>query len=61
MAEEEEDLPRTLRPKPTDLDVMSIEESKDYIQELEAEIDRVRAAIEKKEALLVAADAVFKR
>lgn len=61
MAEDEEDLPRTLRPKPTDLDVMSIEEAKDYIQELEAEIERVRAAIGKKEALLVAADAVFKR
>ena len=39
---------RALRPKPTDLDVMGIEELNEYIAELEAEIERVRSAIVKK-------------
>jgi len=60
MAEEEDDLPRALRPKPTDLDVMGIEELNDYIGELETEIERVRAAIVKKEQQRIAASAVFK-
>ena len=45
MAEEDDDLPRALRPKPTDLDVMSIGELSEYIGELEAEIERIRMAI----------------
>ncbi|MEC7398156.1 MAG: DUF1192 domain-containing protein, partial [Pseudomonadota bacterium] len=49
MAEEDDDLPRALRSKPTDLDVMGIEELNEYIAELEAEIERVRSAIVKKE------------
>ena len=48
MAEEDDDLPRALRPKPADLDVMGIEELNEYIAELEAEIERVRSAIVKK-------------
>ena len=59
MAEEDDDLPRALRPKPTDLDVMGIEELNEYIAELEAEIERVRSAIVKKEQQRIAASAVF--
>ncbi len=61
MAEEDDDLPRALRPKPTDLDVMGIEELNEYIAELEAEIERVRSAIVKKEQQRIAASAVFER
>ncbi len=61
MAEEDDDLPRALRPKPTDLDVMSIGELSEYIGELEAEIERIRMAIISKEEQKLAADAVFKR
>ena len=60
MADEDDDLPRALRPKPTDLDVMGIEELNEYIAELEAEIERVRSAIVKKEQQRIAASAVFK-
>ena len=60
MAEEDDDLPRALRPKPTDLDVMGIEELNEYIAELEAEIERVRSTIVKKEQQRIAASAVFK-
>ena len=41
MAEEDDGLPRALRPKPADLDIMGIEELNEYIAELEAEIERV--------------------
>ena len=61
MAEEDDDIPRALRPKPTDLDVMSIGELSEYIGELEAEIERIRMAIVRKEEQKLAADAVFKR
>jgi len=43
---EEEDLvPKTLRVKPTDLEPMSVEALQEYILELEAEIERIRAEI----------------
>jgi uncharacterized small protein (DUF1192 family) len=60
MAEEEDHLPRALRPKPMDLDVRSIGELSEYIGELEAEIERIRLAIIRKEGQMLAADAVFK-
>ena len=60
MAEEEDDLPRALRPKPMDLDVRSIGELSEYIGELEAEIERIRLVIIRKEGQMLAADAVFK-
>lgn len=44
-----------------DLDVMSIEALGEYIEELEAEIERARAAIKGKEAARVGAEAFFKR
>ena len=61
MAEEDDDLPRALRAKPMDLDVMSIGELSEYIGELEAEIERIRMAVIRKEEQKLAADAVFKR
>ena len=61
MSEELDEQPRALRPKPTDLDVMSIGELSDYIGELETEIERVRSAIIRKEEQKLVADAVFKR
>lgn len=61
MSEDSEDRPRTLRPKPLDLDVMSIGELNEYIGELETEIQRVRTEIGRKEQKRLAADAVFKR
>jgi|TARA_B100000676_G_scaffold266619_1_gene280401 uncharacterized small protein (DUF1192 family) len=60
MAEEDDDLPRALRPKPIDLDVLGINELNEYIVELQSEIERVRAAIVKKEQQKAAAAAVFK-
>lgn len=60
MAEENEDLPRALRQKPNDLDVLGINELNEYIAELGLEIQRARVAIEDKEQQKVAAAAVFK-
>lgn len=58
---EDEDLePKTLRPKPRELDSLSIEALRDYIAELEAEIDRVRQAIEAKESWRGEAESFFK-
>lgn len=58
---EEQDLePRTQRPKPRDLEIMSIEALHGYIAEMEAEIVRVRAAIESKQSWRGHADSFFK-
>ena len=58
---EEQDLePRTQRPKPKDLDVMSIEGLHEYIAELEAEIERVRGVIDAKQSWRGEADSFFK-
>jgi len=57
-----EDLePQHKKPKPKSLDDMSIEALGEYIADLEAEIIRVRAAIEAKQAAQHDADSVFKR
>ncbi len=61
MSEEQDLEPRTLRPKPTNLDDMSIEDLKEYIAELEIEIDRVQRDIAAKESKNVEAEAVFKK
>ncbi|MDJ0948908.1 MAG: DUF1192 domain-containing protein [Alphaproteobacteria bacterium] len=59
---EEEDLePRTKRPKPRDLEPLSIEALEEYIGELEAEIDRVRQAIAAKQGHRAGAEGLFKR
>ena len=58
---EEEDLtPKTVRPKPKDMDAMSIESLHDYIAELEAEIERARGAIDAKQNWRGKADGFFK-
>lgn len=45
---------------PRKLDALSIDQLKNYIDELEAEIARVREEISKKEQLNLAADKFFK-
>ena len=56
-----EDLePRKQKPKPKDLEPMSIDALKDYIAELEAEIARVRAAIKVKERHRRGVEGLFK-
>ena len=59
---DEEDLqPRTKKPPPKNLDTMSIQALEDYIQELEAEIARVRGTIAQKQKAQTAADSFFKK
>jgi len=59
---EDDDLePLRATPKPRNLDPMSIEQLNDYIAELEAEIGRVRAEIERKSAHLGAAESLFRK
>ena len=57
-----EDLePRKKAPAPRELDSLSVEELKDYIAQLQAEIERVRAKIAVKEAHLTGAASLFKK
>ncbi len=51
--------PKT-KPKPKDLDVMSVEALEEYIGELQAEIDRVQEKIAEKQSARNAAESVFK-
>jgi uncharacterized small protein (DUF1192 family) len=53
--------PRKKAAEKRNLDVMSVEELGDYIGEMEAEIVRVRAAIEHKRKAKAGAEAFFKR
>ena len=53
--------PRSAKPVPKNLEVMSIEALADYVAELEAEMARVRAAIAAKRKARSGADAVFRR
>lgn len=53
--------PRKAVPKPKDLDLLGVEELKDYLAELEAEAERVRAKIAGKTDYKSAADSLFKR
>lgn len=56
-----EDLePRKKKVQPRELDSLSIEELTDYIGEMEAEIDRVKAKIAAKQAHLSGAASLFK-
>lgn len=57
----EELAPRSAKPGPRLLDPMSIEELEGYIREMEAEIARVRAAIDAKKNQRGAAEALFRR
>ncbi len=58
---EDPEEPRDVKPRPKDLDVMSIEALGEYIAELEAEIARVREATNEKNKARLGADAVFKK
>jgi len=53
--------PLKKKPKPKDLDAMSIEELNDYIADMEGEIARVRAKIAAKKSHAGAAAAFFKK
>ena len=63
MALEEEDLPirKRTRLEKLVLDTLGIEELRDYIGELKAEIARVEADIERKGSHRSAADAFFRK
>ena len=57
-----EDLePKNKKPEPKNLEVMSIEALGEYIDELEAEIARVRIEIASKEKAREGAESVFKK
>ncbi|MGJ3260657.1 MAG: DUF1192 family protein [Rhodospirillales bacterium] len=53
--------PQKQKPPKVDLEVMSIEALAEYIEELEAEIARVREAIKLKEDARQGAESFFKR
>jgi uncharacterized small protein (DUF1192 family) len=52
--------PTKKKPTPKNLDPLSVDDLREYIAELEAEIERARAQIAKKEAQRQAASAFFK-
>jgi len=57
----DDDLPAGKAPKsPVNLETMSIDELEHYIREMEEEIQRVKAEIDKKRAHAQAASSVFK-
>lgn len=53
------DEPRAARPKPLNLDSMGIDELEAYIADLQAEIERARAAIAAKQGQRAAAEKLF--
>ena len=61
MDEEEGPVRKRTRLERIVLDTMGIEELRDYISELNAEIERVEADIERKHGHRSAADAFFRR
>ena len=58
--DEEDLLPRTQKPKPKDLEPLSIEALGEYITELEAEIARVKTEIEAKRIHRSGAEDLFR-
>ncbi len=62
MAREDDDLePRTKKPQLKNLDPMSVDELRDYIADMKAEIARVEEKIKAKQAHAAAAQGFFKR
>ena len=53
--------PEYEKPKPVNLEVMSIEALQEYIKELEDEIDRANSEIKAKEVARKGAESVFKK
>ncbi len=60
MFEEDEETPKPKGLVPMDLDAMSIEALEDYIAELQAEIERVKAKRDAKQEARGAAEGFFK-
>ena len=60
MADTDDLEPPKKKPEVRDLEVMSIEALEEYIAEMEAEIQRVKAAIRAKQSARVSAESVFK-
>lgn len=59
---DERDLePREKKPDLKNLEVLSIEALEDYIGELQAEIERVREEIKRKDSARSAAESVFRK
>ena len=58
---DEDSDPKTKRPKLRVLDNLSVPELKEYIVQMQEEIKRVQAEIDKKEKHKNAVDAVFKK
>lgn len=58
---EDEDRARERFFAPRDLDDISVDELRERIAEMEAEIERLKAAIDSKSAHMSAADSIFKR
>ncbi len=56
----DDDAPKTIRPKPKNLDPMSIDDLETYIDELKAEIERAHATISARRAVRGGAEALFK-
>ena len=52
--------PKTKKPKPRDLERMSVEELDEYTEDLKAEIERVAQEVAKKKAHKDAAASIFK-
>lgn len=52
--------PRKQKPKPKDLESLGVDELEEYLGELEAEAERVRAKIAAKKSYLSGADTLFK-
>jgi uncharacterized small protein (DUF1192 family) len=59
--EDADDLPRTATFKPPDLRTWSVAELDAYIERLQSEIERARAAIEARRSVHSAAEALFKK
>lgn len=60
MRDETDDLPKTVKPPPVNLDMMSIDELEARIRGHEAEIERIRGEIARKRAARGAADGFFR-
>ena len=56
-----DDLPKNMPKKKRDLDPMSVEELREYISEMEEEIERVKNEIAKKQSHRADVDSLFKK
>lgn len=61
LLDNDEDLPRNQPRKPRDLSRMSVDELREYVAALQAEIARVEQAIQSKQSVREAAEAFFKK